>query len=292
MKLPLLLGIDGGGTRCRARLTDSKGAWLAEAEGGSANVFSGFDAAINVMEALIADVIQQAGFSVAHLSETHIVAGLAGANVDSVAQRLKAWRPACASLRLLTDVETACLGAHGGQPGAVFIVGTGSQGACWDGSEFTLSGGWGFALSDLGSGAALGHRALRLALLAHEAIVAPSPLTHNIMAHYQHSAEAMLLWTQQATPADWARIVPEVFSAAQQGDVHGEALVKQTAQDIALMVQPLLQRQPGKLALMGGLAQPIKAWLPADIQDVLVMPQQDALTGALYLAQQHASNSL
>lgn len=275
------LGIDGGGTRCRARLTDGQGTTLAEGEGGPANVFAAWDAAIGVLDALIIQVANEAQIAAAQI---HIVAGLAGANVPSVQQRLAAWQPACASLRVVTDVEIACVGAHGGAPGAVFIVGTGSQGASWDGEHFTLLGGWGFALSDLGSGAILGQRALRLALLAHESVVPASPLTQRLMQRFANNAETLLLWSQQATTADWGSVVPEVFAAASQGDVHGLTLVQQTAEEIALMAQPLLARQPGKLALMGGLAQPIKAYLPETLQRALVTPQGDALSGALELA--------
>lgn len=275
------LGIDGGGTRCRARLADARGTTLAQAEGGPANVFAAYDAAISVLDALIAQVANEAKIAAAQI---HIVAGLAGANVPSVQQRLAAWQPVCASLRVVTDVEIACVGAHGGAPGAVFITGTGSQGACWDGEKFTLLGGWGFALSDLGSGAILGQRALRLALLAHESVIAASPLTQRLMERFASDAETLLLWSQRATTAEWGSVVPEVFAAAQQGDVHGLALVRQTAEEITLMAQPLLARQPGRLALMGGLAQPIVAYLPERLRSALSAPQGDALSGALELA--------
>lgn len=281
MSSPYYLGIDGGGTRCRARLTDAQGKVLAQAEGGPANVFSAWDAAVGALDALIAQIADDAQLPAAQM---RIVAGLAGANVPSVQRRLADWRPRCAALRVVTDVEIACIGAHGGAPGAVFIVGTGSQGACWDGEGFTLLGGWGFALSDLGSGAVLGQRALRLALLAHEAVMPASPLTHRLMARFAQDAETLLLWSQRATTADWGSVAPEVFAAAQQGDVHGLTLVRQSAEEIALMAQPLLARQSGKLALMGGLAQPIEPYLPEALRRVLTAPQGDALSGALALA--------
>jgi len=286
----LMLGIDGGGTRCRGRLTDAQGQLLAEALGGPANVWSHFEAAIDAIERVIDDLFTQAALPAAARAQTVLVAGLAGANVASVKARLERWQPVCQSRYVFTDVETACAGAHNGAPGAVFITGTGSQGAAWDGSQFTLLGGWGFALSDAGSGAALGQRALRLALLAHEGIVPSSTLTQRIMAHYHDSPEQMLIWSRQATPADWGRIVPDVFAAAHADDVHGVALVQQTAADIAQMIQPLLARSHGKLALMGGLAAPIQPWLAADIAALLTPPQGDALSGALRLASQFSMN--
>ncbi len=88
MQSHYLLGIDGGGTQCRARLTDSEGTLLAQAVGGPANVWSQFDAALNSVEQLIAAVLSQAGLAPEALSHTSLVAGLAGANVASVQARL------------------------------------------------------------------------------------------------------------------------------------------------------------------------------------------------------------
>lgn len=291
MQAHYLLGIDGGGTRCRARLTDLYGKVLAEATGGPANVWSDYDAALNCVGTLIDKVFLQAGLAPQTLAQTSLVVGLAGANVASVQARLASWQPACAALQVVSDVEIACAGAHDGQPGAVFITGTGSQGAAWDGTRFTLLGGWGFALSDQGSGAELGRRALRLALLAHEAVVEASDFTQQLMAQFDHSPETMLLWTRTAAPADWARVVPQVFAAAVAGDGHAQDLLSQTAADTGLMVRRLMAISSGRVALMGGLAAPIHRWLPADIQACLTTPQGDALSGALKLAGAHPAFS-
>lgn len=284
-----LLGIDGGGTHCRARLTSNSGRLLAEVTGGPANVWSDYVQAMDRVEQLIADVIAQAGLPAASLAKTSVVAGLAGANVASVRQRLAQWRPDCASLQAISDVEIACAGAHAGEAGAVLIVGTGSQGAAWDGERFTLLGGWGFALSDQGSGAELGRRALRQALLAHEDIIVRTDFTESVMARFDHSAEAMLLWTRGATPGDWASVVPDVFNAALADDPHALTLIQQTAADIAMMVRRLNTLSNGRIALMGGLATPVQRWLHDDILALLVAPQQDALAGALHMARHNAS---
>ena len=281
-----LLGIDGGGTQCRARLTDRQGCLLAESTGGPANVWSDYDAALTCVGQLTEQVFIQAGLTAEALAQTALVAGLAGANVASVQARLASWQPACAALQVVSDVEIACAGAHGGEPGAVFIIGTGSQGAAWDGERFTLLGGWGFALSDQGSGAELGRRALRLALLAHESIIPHGSLTRQLMAQFGDSPETMLLWTRTAVPADWARVVPQIFAAADAGDSHAQELLQQTAADIGLMVRRLIALSSGPVALMGGVAAPIQRWLDKDIQARLVVPQGDALSGALTLAQQ------
>ncbi|MDL4914728.1 MAG: BadF/BadG/BcrA/BcrD ATPase family protein [Enterobacterales bacterium endosymbiont of Blomia tropicalis] len=284
MQSHYLLGIDGGGTRCRARLT-LNGTVLAETTGGPANVWSDYNAALQNVEQLTVQVMAQAGLPPQTLAQTILVAGLAGANIASVKARLASWQPPCVAVQVVSDVEIACIGAHAGEPGAVFITGTGSQGAAWNGEYFTLLGGWGFALSDQGSGAELGRRALRLALLAHEDIIEKTDFSTRLMAQFDDSPETMLLWSRDATPADWARVVPQIVAAAQTGDRHAYALLQQTAEDIGLMVRRLTRLSAGRLALMGGLAEPIQPWLAADTQARLVAPQYDALAGALILAQ-------
>lgn len=288
MHQPYLLGIDGGGTHCRARLTDFQGQLLAESHGGAANVFSDFDRATAVIRQLIDDVFTAASLSAAARQHSLIVAGLAGANVPSVARALATWQPPVTGFHCCTDVEIACLGAHQGAPGAVLILGTGSQGAAWDGERVTLLGGWGFALSDHGSGAELGRRALRHALLAHEAIVPATPLTRELMAGFASDAETLLLWTRQATAADWGSVAPAVFRAAAAGDTAGEALLADSARDISLLVNKLQALSNGRIALMGGIAAPILPWLPADIREQITPAQGDALSGALRLARRLA----
>ena len=46
---PLYLGVDGGATRCRARLRDADGKALAEASGAAANIHVDFAAAVAVL---------------------------------------------------------------------------------------------------------------------------------------------------------------------------------------------------------------------------------------------------
>src|SRR4051794_11572654 len=63
----LFLGVDGGGTRCRARLCDAAGNRLGEALSGPANIGYGLDEAfVSVFDAIFRCLAQ------AHLSPNHI----------------------------------------------------------------------------------------------------------------------------------------------------------------------------------------------------------------------------
>jgi glucosamine kinase len=284
MQSEFLIGVDGGGTHCRTRLTTPDGRILAECTGGSANVYSDFTGALDRVNTLIEQTFIAADLPLSARKNTHAVWGLAGANVPSVDQRLQQHPSSFARLSLFSDVDIACAGAHQGQPGAVLIAGTGSQGAAWDGTRFHRVGGWGFALADHGSGALLGQRALRKALQAHDGIIAVTPLTEAVMRHFSHSPDALLSWTRHATPGDWGHFSPWVFDAAQQGDELAAALIAESAAEVTVMLDALAQASHGPLALMGGMAAPLLPWLAAATRNKIVLAQEDALSGALRLA--------
>ncbi|MBO0766341.1 MAG: N-acetylglucosamine kinase, partial [Hyphomicrobiaceae bacterium] len=128
MGKPLLfLGVDGGGSGCRARLADASGAILGEGLAGPANIRIGLDESLRSVLDAAGQCLAQAGAA----WDAPIVAclALAGASEPREAQ---AARAACAGrfhrLRVTTDAEAACIGAHGGEDGGVIIVGTGSVG--------------------------------------------------------------------------------------------------------------------------------------------------------------------
>ncbi|MCX8959294.1 BadF/BadG/BcrA/BcrD ATPase family protein [Erwinia psidii] len=284
MQSEFLLGVDGGGTHCRARLATADGRVLAECKSGAANVYSDFDTALLTLNSLFRHILQLAGLTPAAWEKTSAVLGLAGANVPSVSARLHLVPFPFAHVTLLSDVEIACIGAHNGEPGAVLIVGTGSQGVVWDGEHFRHIGGWGLVLSDQGSGALLGQRLLRKSLQAHEGLLPGSGLSHNVMNHFNNAPNALLQWSKTATPGDWGQFSPWVFNAMQQGDALAEILINESAAEIAQMADALIRDSQRPLALMGGLAGPIFPWLAPEMRKKIVPARNDALSGALQLA--------
>src|SRR5256885_15462599 len=81
MTTPLFLGIDGGGTRCSARLRDADGRLLGEGSAGPANARLGHPAVVEVMKAC-RETLESAGLDGAALSCVHAGFGLAGAPQD------------------------------------------------------------------------------------------------------------------------------------------------------------------------------------------------------------------
>jgi len=76
----LLLGIDGGGSRCRARLCSLSGAKLGEGTGGPANIRLGLDQSFASVLHATTQCMNQAGLSPRDFGRIVACLGLAGAS--------------------------------------------------------------------------------------------------------------------------------------------------------------------------------------------------------------------
>jgi glucosamine kinase len=64
----------------------------------------------------------------------------------------------------------------------------------------------------------------------------------------------------------------------------GVAVIEHAAEGAARIADRLLAAGAPGLCLLGGLAEPLKPWLPKRIREKLVAPKGDAMEGALLLA--------
>ena len=285
MAKTLFLGIDGGGTTSRARLTDAHGALLGEGRSGSSNLNLGVEPAAEAILAATGQALDAAGLSESRMGDIVAGLGLAGANVPALAEQFLAIRFPFASVALTSDAVIACLGAHGGEDGAILIVGTGSQGLALVDGKARSVGGWGFELSDEGSGAALGRAAIRAAMLAIDDLGPASGLTDAIWARLGDPAAAFL-WGTTATPRDFGSFAPLVAEYFSKRDPVAIALLTASTGVVVRMLERLLDLGAKRVALMGGLARLYQPLLPPDIAGHLVEPRGDALDGALAFARQ------
>jgi glucosamine kinase len=150
-------------------------------------------------------------------------------------------------------------------------------------------GGWGFALSDDGSGALLGRAAIRAAMLAIEGLAPKSELTAAIMAQFGRDPATAVVWARTATPRDYGSFAPLVFEHAGRGDTVAGALVAASAAALATMLDRLIELGATRIALMGGLAGPHQPHLPERFAPLLVAPRGDAMDGAIALARRSAA---
>src|SRR5579864_3291872 len=177
----IYLGIDGGGTRCRARIEDERGRVLGEASSGPATTRIGLEKAWrSIMEATEA-ATEQAGLTNEDLTRMRAGIGLAGLGRRGAEAALNKIAHPFASVIFISDGLAACLGAHSGADGAIVVAGTGSVGVgLIDGREIRLVG-YGFPVSDEGCGAGSGLRPVRLALRVHGRRGAMTPLLSDVL---------------------------------------------------------------------------------------------------------------
>lgn len=275
------LGIDGGGSRCRARIRDRQGQLLGEAVGGASNIYQDFDGALAMIVATASEAAAKAGRTTASL---HAGLGLAGIVTSVGAEKITGAGLPFASVTADNDAYAACMGAFSGGDGGIVIAGTGSIGFALVGGQRHMVGGWGFQLGDHGSGAWVGHHAVRRVALAIDGLLQPTRLIEEILSRTGRTRFDLSRWSEQAMPKDYAQFAPIVFECAARDDVQGMMIVIEGAAAISSLGRALLARGAKRICLLGGLAQVYPPYLDADVKQALVPPAADAMDGAIMMA--------
>jgi glucosamine kinase len=284
----LFAGVDGGGTGCRARIEDAGGRLLGTGIAGPAALRLGIERAVAEVEKACRAALADAGLDADALGALHVAAGLAGIGRKGLADELAVRPHAFRSVVYAHDATTACLGAHGAREGGIVIVGTGSIGFAVVGGREVRIGGYGFPISDEGSGADLGLHAIRLALRAHDQRAVATRLTREVMLRFHDDPFEAIAWMDRATATDYATFAPLVMRHADAGDSVARRIVRDAAEQIDELVRRLAECGAARVALLGGLASPMQPWLAPDVQRRLVPVEGDAVDGALHLARRAA----
>lgn len=243
---PLVVGVDGGGTRTRVLLADAHGTELARVEGpGTALSASTEAVAADIIKSLIGEALQKAERTESRPAVC--VVGVAGAGQERAAQAL--WS-ALASRRVADDVSVqadatvALDDAFGDSAGVLLIAGTGSvaYSRAPDG-RLERCGGWGPFVGDEGSAAWLGRRALSVVSASHDGREPETALTGAVLTALElESIEDLIPWAMEATPAVLATLVPVVTQVASTGDLRANALVSLCVEELVLHVRTLARR--------------------------------------------------
>ena len=163
------MGVDGGRTSCRARIEDAEGRLLGQGAAGPATTRIGAERSMQAVRTASMVAAIDAGLPPTALALTSAGVGLAGIDRKGAREALLSFPHPFRKVVYASDANVACLGAHSGRDGGIVVLGTGSVGfARVKGRELRI-GGYGFPISDEGSGADLGLQAVRLALRAHVA---------------------------------------------------------------------------------------------------------------------------
>jgi len=278
------IGIDGGGTGTRAVLADRHGRELAQGRGGPSGLGLGIERAWASIGAACADAFTQAGLAF-NWSQCVLGCGLAGVNNAAWLAAFRAQAP-LGALAIESDAYTTVVGAHGGAPGLIVALGTGSIAAALDAAgACRIAGGFGFPSGDEASGAWLGVRALAYAQQALDGRVPRDAFAAALLAETgAQDRDALVQWSCDANQTIYARLAPIVF--AHRMHPVASALIAQAGDEIGKMIDALDPQQALPVALCGGLADALAPAVPARHAARLRAPLDDSAHGALRLALQ------
>jgi len=279
-----IIGVDGGGTKCRLRLTDAAGNLLGSGVDGAANIRLGLRQAWGNMLDAIDQALGEAGLGREIFPATAIGLGLAGVVNDLDIQRTIESGPSFGKAVVCSDAHAACLGAFDGHDGGIVICGTGSAAYAWVGGKSHIVGGWGFEVCDNGSSANLGREAIRAALRGHDDLLPATDFTRAVMSRFGGKPANIVEWVDTALPRDYGELAPLVMDFAGKGDPIAVGIAEQTAHDLGIYIDKLRRLGAPQVCLLGGLSGPIRPWMAPWTDNVLTSPSHDAVHGALIVA--------
>ncbi|KAK3606789.1 hypothetical protein CHS0354_018383 [Potamilus streckersoni] len=291
-KLPLsppeyYIGFDGGGTKCLGKLTDAGGNTIAEVSGGMGNVYVNCAEVTARLTELSYEALSKAGLPREAIKKTRMGAGLGGFEISSAAQQFNSYNNwQFHSLIAVHDGHIAVLGAHGAKDGAVVIIGTGICGYSVRNGIGTKIGGWGIALSDMGSGAWLGREALSYTLRSLDGLEPVTPLSDTLAKEFNNSSEDICLWAKHAGAGQYGKFAPLVCRAVKAEDPLALKLIKASASETELLINKLHADAAPRISLTGGLANEIYPYIQTETRSLLSPALGNPADGALYLARQ------
>jgi glucosamine kinase len=273
------LGIDGGGTKTRCVLADETTVLATATSGGSNIVRLGEAQARDVLRTVVSQVCATAKISPGLIRAICIgAAGAARPEIAAtirniVAQLISETTPEIlspttkigatvggkiegkieakieAKIEVVGDSVIALEAAFGGEPGVIAIAGTGSIVYGRDAAgKIARAGGWGFAVSDEGSGHWIGRRAVSAILNAHDQGQGQETrlIAMILQAWKLKTLDDLVQQANTTPPPDFPRLFPIVLKAAAEGDSIAGDLLADAGTKLAALAAIVIHRlSPG-----------------------------------------------
>lgn len=283
--IEFLIGVDGGGSGTRVRLARRDGTELAEGDSGPSGLLHGVTRAWAAVEDAAGKAFHAANLEFPSRQAIAIGLGLAGVHNRQWADSFVHSNPGYAAVALVSDATTTVLGAHAGAPGAIIAIGTGSVGEILraDGSRKEV-GGWGFPAGDEAGGAWMGMRAVNHIQHVVDGRAPASVFAGAVIDACGGHRDAIQNWLAGANQTKYAQLARLVLQHADQPAAN--AILTEAGRQVGLIAEALDATATLPIALCGGLGEPLRPYLPAQLLQRVVPPQGDSAAGALRLIQQ------
>lgn len=242
------LGIDGGGTKTHAVITDSSHRIVGEGFSGAANPLRvGLAEAVAHIEQAVEEACAQAGIDIGDIDSA--CAAIAGINhpihyhtmKDALDEALR-----ISGLELVTDARAALEGALDGKPGLVVIAGTGSIAiGINEAGEQARAGGFGPTLSDEGSGYDIARRALQAVVSAFDGRSTATLLTELVCKKLGVASPADLpgvIYNSDSETVDIAPLAELVGEAANEGDTVAREILSGAGSDLGRLAVSVIEK--------------------------------------------------
>ena len=241
--MSLYLGIDGGGTKTKFLLGDDRNV-LAEATAAGSNVLRSGEAAVReTLTAGVREVCANGGVEGSEVART--VAGIAGSSNRQVHDTLVAILREVVGGEVLVvgDMVVAHHAALEGQPGILVNAGTGSIAYGRNAAgETARAGGWGFAISDEGSGHWIGRVAVASAMRCFDTGKELGFLHHLMAALKVEEPQDLARFANSTANPDFAKVFPAVVLLADQGDVTAHKILQHAGEELACLCEAVQSR--------------------------------------------------
>lgn len=277
------IGIDGGGTGCRALVCNSSGVQLGTGVSGSANIVTNLNVAKDNILIACKSAFSDAGLDSKHIKNSVAFLGLAGANLEDYSDRLLRLLP-FSKAKVDTDAAISLQGAIGNEDGLAAIIGTGSVFIHRRDGLVRSIGGWGYSVSDLAGGARIGRALLEETLLTYDKVRPNTDLTKSILEKFKNDPRQIVEFAKNASPSDFGTFAPQIFKYQECGDLVANKIIKKAVTDIEEIMNSVLINKSQVFCLLGGLGEKYGPLLCDDLRHRIRAPKGSPMQGAISLA--------
>jgi glucosamine kinase len=255
----IFLGIDGGGSQTACAIGDET-SLLGSGSGDGSNVIRVGEAqARKSLASAIHQACAAAKITPKQIKRTCIgVAGGARPETTEIVRRILS-ELVSGEIEVVGDMVIAMEAASDGGPGVVVIAGTGSIAYGRNAAgQMARAGGWGFAISDEGSGHWIGRAAVTTVMRVCDE-GQNGGLLENIMKVWGViTREQMIVVSNASPPPDFAGLFPAVLAAADAGDPSAHDILARAGVELATLARIVISRlfadaDTAPVAMSGGV---------------------------------------